>query len=158
MGRKLIGIVASVGGGEVSEAGGGGPERKGGSSTSPPPNSTQRQPTPARLWWSLRPCQRVKQRLLPRNLFSASATPRQPVSPRQLSGPQSGAGSWHRPQYGAGTEPKNRSRAHHLAYAELVRTAFFWKLLVEDVGQSGWLSNRRAHFQEFLSLSSCSSV
>ena len=94
MGRKLIGIVASVGGGEVSEAGGG-PERKGGSSTSPPPNSTQRHPTPARLWWSLRPCQRVKQRLLARNLFSASATLRQPVSPRQPSGPQHGAGTWH---------------------------------------------------------------
>ena len=60
-----------------------------------PPNSTQRHPTPARLWWSLRPCQRVKQRLLARNLFSASATPRQPVSPRQPSGPQHGAGTWH---------------------------------------------------------------
>ena len=38
------------------------------------------------------------------------------------------------------------------ANAELVRTAFFWKLLVEDVGQSGWLSNRRTHFREFFCL------
>ena len=116
---ELLRLLVAVG--EVSEAGGGGPERKGGSSTSPPPNSTQRHPTPARLWWSLRPCQRVKQRLLPRNLFLASATPRQPVSPRQPSGPQHGAGTLGTlgtlpalpAHHGAGTEPKNRSRAHH---------------------------------------------
>ena len=123
-------------------------------------SATQLHPTPARLWWSLRPCQRVKQRLLPRNLFSASATPRQPVSPRQPSGPQHGAGNlaptwgWHGAEEPITRSPLNRLKAN----AELVRTAFFWKLLVEDAGQSGWLSNRRTHFQEFLSLSSCSSV
>ena len=116
-----------------------------------PPNSTQRHPTPARLWWSLRPCQRVKQRLLARNLFSASATLRQPVSPRQPSGPQRGAGTWHlasplAPTWGwhGAEEPITRSPLNRLkANAELVRTAFFWKLLVEDLGQSGWLSNKK---------------
>ena len=139
MGRKLIGIVASVGGGEVSEAGGGwtGEERRivhlSSTQRHPtPPNATQRHPTPARLWWSLRPCQRVKQRLLARNLFSASATPRQPVSPRQPFGPNMGLARITR-------SPLNRLKAN----AELVRTAFFWKLLVEDLGQSGWLSNKK---------------
>ena len=59
--------------------------------------------------------------------------------------------SWH-----GAEEPITRSPLK--ANAELVRTAFFWKLLVEDVGQSGWLNSRRTHFQEFLSLSSCPSV
>ena len=121
-------------------------------------SSTQLHPTPARLWWRLRPCQRVKQRLLARNLFSASATLRQPVSPRQPSGPQRGAGTWHLapgtwhlaspldPTWGwhGAEEPITRSPLNRLkANAELVRTAFFWKLLVEDLGQSGWLSNKK---------------
>ena len=131
----------------------GGPERKGGSSTSPPPNATQRHPTPARLWWSLRPCQRVKQRLLARNLFSASATLRQPVSPRQPSGPNMELARSlklcqpSRPQRGAGTEPKNRSRAHHSTdsrrmqnWCELLFSgSYSWK----NLGQSGWLSNKK---------------
>ena len=70
-----------------------------------PPNSTQRHPTPARLWWSLRPCQRVKQRLLARNLFSASATLRQPVSPRQPSGPNMGLARSRRTDHALTTQP-----------------------------------------------------
>ena len=50
-------------------------------------------------------------------------------------------------QRGAGDgaeEPITRSPLNRLkANAELVRTAFFWKLLVEDLGQSGWLSNKK---------------
>ena len=159
---ELLRLLVAVG--ELSEAGG---RRTGEERRIVHLSATQLHPTPARLWWSLRPCQRVKQRLLPRNLFSASATPRQPVSPRQPSGPQHGAGTlgtlpalppqhwgWH-----GAEEPITRSPLIRLdANAELVRTAFFWKLLVEDAGQSGWLSNRRTHFQKFLYLSFCSSV
>ena len=68
-------------------------------------SSTQLHPTPARLWWSLRPCQREKQRLLPRNLFSASATLRQPVSPRQPSGPNVGLARSRRTDHALTTQP-----------------------------------------------------
>ena len=112
---ELLRLLVAVG--ELSEAGG---RRTGEERRIVHLSATQLHPTPARLWWSLRPCQRVKQRLLARNLFSASATLRQPVSPRQPSGPQHWAGTW--PQRGAGTEPKNRSRAHHSTDSSKCRT------------------------------------
>ena len=46
---------------------------------------------------------------------------------------------WHGAEEPITRSPLNRLKAN----AELVRTAFFWKLLVEDLGQSGWLSNKK---------------
>ena len=120
MGRKLIGIVASVGGGEVSEAGGGwtGEERR-----IVHLSSTQRHPTPPNASPAL-----VESPALPAGEAAAAGT-------KSILGLRDSAAAcepapalwaptwgWHLApgtwpalwaQGGAGTEPKNRSRAHH---------------------------------------------
>ena len=102
MGRKLIGIVASVGGGEVSEAEGGwtGEERR-----IVHLSSTQRHPTPPNASPAL-----VETPALPAGEAAAAGT-------KSILGLRDSAAAcepapalW--PQRGAGTEPKNRSRAH----------------------------------------------
>ena len=120
MGRKLIGIVASVGGGEVSEAGGNwtGEERR-----IVHLSSTQRHPTPPNASPAL-----VESPALPAGEAAAAGT-------KSILGLRDSAAAcepapalwaptwgWHLApgtwpalwaQRGAGTEPKNRSRAHH---------------------------------------------
>ena len=120
MGRKLIGIVASVGGGEVSEAGCGwtGEERR-----IVHLSSTQRHPTPPNASPAL-----VESPALPAGEAAAAGT-------KSILGLRDSAAAcepapalwaptwgWHLApgtwpalwaQRGAGTEPKNRSRAHH---------------------------------------------
>ena len=118
MGRKLIGIVASVGGGEVSEAGWTGEERR-----ILHLSSTQRHPTPPNASPAL-----VETPALPAGEAAAAGT-------KSILGLRDSAAAcepapalwaptwgWHLApgtwpalwaQRGAGTEPKNRSRAHH---------------------------------------------
>ena len=56
-----------------------------------------------------------------------------------LASPLGPTWGWHGAEEPITRSPLNRLKAN----AELVRTAFFWKLLVEDLSQSGWLSNKK---------------
>ena len=56
-----------------------------------------------------------------------------------LASPLAPTWGWHGAEEPITRSPPNRLKAN----AELVRTAFFWKLLVEDLSQSGWLSNKK---------------
>ena len=137
MGRKLIGIVASVGGGEVSEAGGGwtGEERR-----IVHLSSTQRHPTPPNASPAL-----VESPALPAGEAAAAGT-KSILGLRNSAAACEPAPALWAPTWGwhGAEEPITRSPLNRLkANAELVRTAFFWKLLVEDLGQSGWLSNKK---------------
>ena len=157
MWRKLIGIVASVGGCWGVERGRREADRRGKEDRPPLLHPTPPNASPALVESPALPAGEAAaagtKSILGLRDSAAACEPAPALwAPKwgwQLA--QTPIWSWH------GAE-ELITRSPLKANAELVRTAFFWKLLVEDVGQSGWLSNRRTHFQEFLSLSSCSSV
>ena len=168
MRRKLIGIVASVGGCWGVERGRREADRRGKEDRPPLLHPTPPNASPALVESPALPAGEAAAAATKSILGlrdSAAACEPAPAlwAPTwgwhighigHIASPASPSWGWHGAEEPITRSPLNRLKAN----AELVRTAFFWKLLVEDVGQSGWLSNRRTHFQEFLSLSSCSSV
>ena len=98
-----------------------------------PPNATQRQPgsggdSGLASGWSSGCWHEIYSR--PPRLCGSLWARASPLAPTW---------GWHGAEEPITRSPLNRLKAN----AELVRTAFFWKLLVEDLGQSGWLSNKK---------------
>ena len=151
MGRKLIGIVASVGGCWGVERGRREADRRGKEDRPPLLHPTPPNASPALVESPALPAGEAAaagtKSILGLRDSAAACEPAPALwAPKwgwQLA--QTPIWSWHGAEEPITRSPLNRLKAN----AELVRTAFFWKLLVEDVGQSGWLSNRRTHFQEF---------
>ena len=156
MGRKLIGIVASVGGCWGVERGRREADRRGKKDRPPLRNPTPPNASPALVESPALPAGEAAaagtKSILGLCDSAAACEPAPalwaPTWGWHLApgpGPNVGLARSRRTDHALTTQPTQ-------ANAELVRTAFFWKLLVEDVGQSGWLSNRRTHFREFFCL------